>query len=338
MGTYNVYGPLTNSAIKVMRKVADKKTRKLSTERQIGWLIQQDEDLVNRLDFPIFCEEYNWKRKGRHCIFPQDSSVVDRLLSAEFESSHLDALELPFDSFILAMPRGYTSNGVEIPSALITTGVFGEYGDKVMNRFCDAIGMEHPEHQFPEELTGQSCLHLVYKDPRAPAARMLYARASIPSSQFDDLLGTNDLDEFQAIAGNYSNSNMLNIMDNEPHDQVIQYTLLKLTLAIGVFNQATDGVHIRDGVPSSKISFIGSPSDLRPRSATLGMPDLASKGVTGDREPHYRRWHFRQLMSERYYQNEHAHRPRGSRWTFVKDAYVSGSQDSAHTAEHSDRQ
>ena len=80
------------------------------------------------------------------------------------------------------------------------------------------------------------------------------------------------------------------------------------------------------GVPFKKenAKFLSkglNPTDKKePDLFTLRGP----KGYTGRRQgAHYRRWHFRTLKHERYYQSgEWAGKPIGSRVVFVRDSFV----------------
>lgn len=335
MSTFQVYSPLTAKGIKTLRKVLDKRQKSLSDEQKIALIIEHEPNMVHSLDFQIFCEEYYWKRQGRHCIFPRDAEVIDRLLSADFEAGQLESLELPFNSFVVAMPRGYQIDGIEIPSCLITWGEFTKSGKVVMDPFCDAAGIPRLTHTYPTARDGQKYVSIVYRDTIGSSpAKLLYARSTLTTDQFKALLDTRNLDEFTRLAGNYSHSSYHSIVDNEPHDQVIQYHMLKLVLAMAIYNQATEGEHLKDGIPGPGTKLLGMPAGTRPISSTISMPAL-SRGDHDSPQAHYRRWHFRQLVHERYYTKEHAGKPRGSRWTFVRDAYVMG-HDGAHTQDVSE--
>jgi hypothetical protein len=331
MSVYKFYSPLTSKTIKDLKKVLDRRSRALSVEQQIAFLIDFDPNMLQTLDFQIFCEERHWRKKGRHCIFPRDAEVIDRLLSAEFEAGQLEALEMPFESFVIAMPNGYKIDGCQIPSCLITWGDFTRSGENVMTPFCDAAGLPRMEHSYPTATDGQKYVSIVYQDSESSKwSKMLYSRTTLTTNQFKPLLDTRDLDEFSRIAGNYEKSTFNSILANEPHDQIIQYNMLKLVLALAIYNQATDGENLKDGIPGPGTKLMGMSEGTRPISSTISMPPLPKRSQDSP-NAHYRRWHFRQLMHERYYTKENAEKPRGSRWTFVKDAYVMGADDSAHT-------
>lgn len=329
MSTYHVYSSLINNTHKMMRKMLPKKQRD-SKIAALQTLVEHNPEILQTLDFTIFCEEWSWMQEGRQALFPKDAAVLDRLMGADFETRELSALEMPFSSFVLAMPKGYEVEGIEMPSCLVTWGIFGQYGAERMDPLTSKMGLDGLQHEYPEAIKDEYAVQIVYRDAtRKPD--LVYARCSLSTSQFHSLLKCNNLDDFRDQAGSYSDSNLRQIIENDPRDLVIQYHMLKLIIAIAIFNQATEGVHLRPGMPGNNVKMLGRLPDEKSVAATLSMPEIPKESSSPD--AHYRRWHFRQLSHERYYQGEHAGKPRGSRWTFVRDAYIGASSESAHTIE-----
>ena len=332
MSTYQIYSSLINQTHKQLRKILPKKERQ-SKSSAMRFVINNEPDFIHTLDFLIFCEEWSWMQSGHHTLFPESEDVLKRLASADFETRELSSLEMPFGSFVLAMPKGYEIDGVEMPSVLVTWGRFDEYGEERMAPLTDHLGLPRLGNRYPESSKGLMGLQIVYRDHQRKKD-LVYARCSLTADQFHDLLKSRTLEDFQSRAGHYENSNFRAILDNDHHDLVIQFHMLKTIIAIAIFNQATDGVHIKEGVPTSKVKMIGRIPGERSVASTLSMPGIEKDTISP--EAHYRRWHFRQLTHERYYQGEHSHKARGSRWTFVRDAYVGAPTESAYTLEEKD--
>jgi len=102
--------------------------------------------------------------------------------------------------------------------------------------------------------------------------------------------------------------------------------IVKLVASIMVYINALGDEVLHRGVPFKKenAKFLSkglNPTDKKePDLFTLRGP----KGYTGRKQgAHYRRWHFRTLKHERYYQSgEWAGKPIGSRVVFVRDSFV----------------
>ena len=102
--------------------------------------------------------------------------------------------------------------------------------------------------------------------------------------------------------------------------------IVKLVASVMVYINALGDEVLHRGVPFKKAhaKFLSkglNPTDKKePDLFTLRGP----KGYTGRKQgSHYRRWHFRTLKHERYYQSgEWAGKPNGSRVVFVRDSFV----------------
>ena len=102
--------------------------------------------------------------------------------------------------------------------------------------------------------------------------------------------------------------------------------IVKLVASVMVYINALGDEVLHRGVPFKKenAKFLSkglNPTDKKePDLFTLRGP----KGYTGRKQgSHYRRWHFRTLKHERYYQSgEWAGKPIGSRVVFVRDSFV----------------
>ena len=102
--------------------------------------------------------------------------------------------------------------------------------------------------------------------------------------------------------------------------------IVRLVASLLIYIKALGDEVLHRGVPNKKNNRAGllektSPTKSNnPKTFTLKGP----KGYTGRKQgSHYRRWHFRTLKHERYYQTgEWAGKPIGSRVVFVRDSFV----------------
>ena len=102
--------------------------------------------------------------------------------------------------------------------------------------------------------------------------------------------------------------------------------IVRLVASVLIYIKALGDEVLHRGVPNKKENRAGllektAPTKSNnPKTFTLKGP----RGYTGRKQgSHYRRWHFRTLKHERYYQTgEWAGKPIGSRVVFVRDSFV----------------
>lgn len=323
--SYRIYTPLTQTTLKNVRKsgILTKRMKKLSDEEVLGQTVFRYKEILHTLDFLIMAEEYYWSTRNRPSIFIESESVARRLLEATYDVKWIDSIDMPFDSFILSMPKNFQIDGVTIPGCLVTWMPFNEMENKAVRPFCKKAGIPEPSGvTVPSDYEKSMTIHISYQDPY-DSKKAIYARCVIPVEFFEPLLKSTTLDEFRDIAGDYQ-STFVHLLESSEDDLKIQFTLLKIILAMSVYNQATEGSHLVSGLPGTKIQIDGMIRSLKPNHRTLRMPSLKKPDRSSPHD-HYRSFHFRQLRSDRYYKGEYQNYPKGSRWTFVSDAWVSHS-------------
>lgn len=305
--------------------ILTKKQKKLSPEEILGQTVFQMPNMLQTLDFLIMAEEHFWGLKKRPSIFLESAQVARRLYEATYDAKWMEGIQMPFESFILSIPKDFTINDTIIPGCLVTWMKFSDMDDLALRPLCRKAGLRDPDEvTVPEEYRNSMTLHISYQDPY-DQRRFTYARIVIPSDLFGSILASKDRHEFRERAGDYREASIVGLIKSSEVDLTIQFTLLKLVLAMGVFNQATKAEHLTAGLPGGHIQVDGVVRNLKPSHQTLSMPPLKPPLNKGSVEDHYRSFFFRQLRHERYYQGEYADWTPGTRWTFVSDAWVSGS-------------
>lgn len=321
--SYRIYTPLTQITLKNLKKAGliNKRLKKLGDEEVLGETILQRHDMVQTLDFLIMAEEYYWSINKRPSVFLESKSVAERLLEATYDVKWMSGIEMPFDSFILSMPKDFSVDGTIIPGCLVTWMPFNEMEHKAVRPFCKKAGVSEPEGVLvPDEYANSMTLHISYQDPY-DQKKFTYARCVIPREFFGPLTKSKTLEEFRELAGDYQSA-FMHLVESSEQDLRIQFTLLKIILAMAVYNQATDRKQLSPGLPGGQIQIDGMIRSLRPQHQTLRMAPL-KRPARVSAEDHYRSFHFRQLRDDRYYKGEYKDHPKGSRWTFVSDAWVS---------------
>jgi hypothetical protein len=303
--------------------------KKLSDAEILGEFYRIFPEMINRLDTFILSEERFWETEGNNVIFPESADVLNNLYRAKYNIENLSGFQLPFKSFILAMPAGFKIDGFEIPSCLITWEKYRSSEHSILYPFLDWIKFPRPMeviHQPSSE--DEMELGIIFRDPDQSLA---YHRTLCFGSALPEILKAKDTTEFQAILGNYSFSSMKGIIDSNDKDLNTQFRLFKLIAALGVYNMATERKHLVSGFPGTiEPKMIGRTSNQKMKVTTLENHHHSTGNEKEAPGMHYRTWFFRQLMDDRYYRGEYSDYPKGSRISFVPDTVVNR-KVSAHT-------
>jgi hypothetical protein len=125
--------------------------------------------------------------------------------------------------------------------------------------------------------------------------------------------------EKQFLENNYSNDGHQN---QESADRLAD--ICKLICSVLVYCQALGDEVLHKGVPFKKDNVIKLSKNANKKKGTTSMTLRGPKGFSSKRaQSHYRKWHFRTLKDERFYQSdEWKDKPRGSRVVFVRDSVV----------------
>lgn len=316
---YEICPRLTDKLINQFKR-ADKSFKKKSEREILRTILEFQPNLRNSLDFMIFCEEYYWKRMGNHTIFPESETVLNNLVKAKYHLEDSSGIDLPFNSFILAVPQGYKIDGFLIPSCLVTWIKYQSSENETIFPFCDYTNTERPS-QVNHDSSGENerSLGIVFRDRKN---KEIYNRALALESKIPEILKAKNIEEFNAVLGTYSPDSFQNVIESEYEDLFIQFHLFKLIAALGVYNQATEGKRLFDGFPGSIMpKVIGRDNDQSLRMFTLKnvIPSASARSTP---EAHVRTWFFRQLNNERYYRGEYEKMRRGSRYVFVNETVV----------------
>ncbi len=318
---YSVYSLMLDGELKLARQLLGKTVSKGATERDIFEILNlKIPGYHQSLNFLIFCEEHFWRRTGGHTIFPETKDVLDNLLRARFQMDSSEGFSLPFESFMFTIPAGFTTDGIQLPSFLVTWIPYQEMGSLVVEPFGRYIRMKDGAHVHLDIPRGSHSISICYRDPTNPSA---YARVVIGDEQIPELLAVQDIHQFRTMLGHYGDG-IGGVKDVDELDLRLQQTMLKLVAALGIYDMATEGNRIKPGFPGGQQpKMMGKMPENEMRFLTLknATPKASSEDSRG-KDAYYRTWHFRQLRDERYYKGEFEQYPRGSRYVFVSDTVV----------------
>lgn len=336
---YHTYRRLWDEMLSLDEIMTDrprKQTKRMAEIDRVRPLCHMNPMFASSLDHAVMGEERYWQRQGGLVVFPEDADVLNLLYRAKFDIGLPRALKLPATSFMLAMPKGFTLEGLELPGCLVTWLPINAYNETIFTPLDKEIGYTF-ERGLPTDLTDpeQMTLSICFIDPES---RMPYGskhagyarnRFFVESDKIPQLLAARDNASFYAASGKYDNGDMPWVTECEDNDITRQRCYMQMVLAMSVYYTATEHACIAQGFPAGKVQLSPRPGcdikgmTLLHRAGRQPSPAQQRKLVDGiPRREHLRAWHFRQLRHERYYQGQYANWPRGSRIVFVSEAQV----------------
>lgn len=315
---YELYPRVTDFMVNQLKKVMPKSGSKPTDADVVREVIQQIPMMMNSLDFLIMTEELYWLKNGGEVIFPESDVVLNNCFKAKFSLSSSRGFDLPFNSFMLAMPNGYSFMGTKLPALMVNFYDYHNSIDEVIHPFCDWAKINRPSRIAKEDVPlGSRAISISYRDPETNVG---YVRLLVGEEKIPDLLAAEDTETFSRIMGRFNS--MVGVIDPSDQDLEIQFKAIKLVAALGVYHLATNGDRLKQGFPGQSMPRMNFKNpDLRMSLNTLSskLPSQLDKSTP---DAHYRTWHIRQLRDERFYKGEHEKERPGSRFVFVSDAVI----------------
>jgi hypothetical protein len=317
---FDLYTQMTETVVKRMKQALRPDiAKKASTKDIINMVMDSSPDMIHSLDFLILSEEWYWRQHGHHAIFPESEEVLNNLLRAKYQMESAEGFTLPFDSFFMAIPHGYSFNGIKLESFMVTMVPYLESQDHTTRPFCQTMGIRAPDSYAHEEAApGTRSIAITYRDPVTMAG---YIRTLQLDSNLPRILQCETAEEFHEAVGSYHSK--VGVIGLTKAELETQFLAIKLVAALGVYHMATEGKRLSDGFPGTQVPKIHQ-YDKKQRLvySTLKNSTKVETGAPLSRDAYYRTWFFRQLRDERFYRGEHEKTPRGSRYSFVPDTVV----------------
>ncbi len=301
---YTTYPFLLHKVRKLYGKEAGKKITDAEALRVIA---RTQPERFLRIEAAFLAEEYHWRNLSpRPVIFPESAEVIDRIRKTKYNVSMAEAIEPPFESFMLCFPQGYKIEGLQVPACLITDMGHEDRKSKVFLPMLKKVYNKPPEfaQDNSESFIAVNFCHKADTPTRVCIPRHLLGQAVACNSpeELTELLGVLD--------GSERTINQ--------KEETLQFHLIKLICSIYVYIQAT-GDALTEGFPAENRPNIEGGSFQRATDFTLKTQSNRQQDKPND---HYRSGHFRQLTHSRFYQGEHINKPVGSRIVWVKDTFV----------------
>lgn len=182
-------------------------------------------------DFVLAEEDYWRHRSKRRVLFPSSEDFLHQLMCDDFNLTHAEGFSLPFDSFVLAMPRGFTIDGIEIPTCLVTWVGAADHVDTVLGGYLKRLGQPEADIRLKSDDVDQKSLSILTQTRDGAFSRVMSYSRVIP-----ELLKTKDISEYRELVGNLSDQTIATDLDEYESKQ--QYLLLRLVAAVGVYAAA----------------------------------------------------------------------------------------------------
>lgn len=329
---YDYYPLLMDSMEKAIRKkfhITKKEKRKGKAAYEDAMTILYNSDMGERLlpsmDTIVMMEENQWLNNSeRNVIFPASVDLLKSLYEAKCDFKSMAHFQLPHDIFMLAMPKGFEIEGHEIKAMMVSYYAPDERA-QVLQNFANLASLGKVNMSRDDEYGDDKTLAINYfaESNESDEKQIPLFRICIPESELLPVMNAQSFCEYRQILGKFDKFDYKHLSYESDQDSHLQFIAARIVLMLGVY-YASFPEAVSSGYPDAK-----EPKKLVPLNHRNWKKETIGKHLNGQkreqtdgRKMHYRRWHFRQLMNERYYKGEHKAKPIGSRVIFVRDTSV----------------
>jgi len=299
-----------NKAVKILKK----DTAIDGIKKALEWLYRTQAGIISTMECVIHAEEYLWLRGDKRVYFPADLEMAQDIIRGTYSVKDASAFYIEPESFILNLPEGFTLNGSDKGSGLlVTVSPHDDRAKSVYGEFMDWLSLPPVNVEVDNE-GGEFTIMVTYQDVNHSE---LYSRVAIPSFNALKVLHMHSAEEYQTYMNETNNFKFDQHMRLSKDELAYQYEIMRFVCGFMVYKKALPH-RISEGLPAIHSKVTSTP-------LTKNKTNYLVKHPTGERGAsagHYRSWHFRQLMDERYYRGEHKDKKIGSRVIFVADSYV----------------
>lgn len=272
-------------------------------------------------------KELSWNAAGRKVYFVDGVDFLNVLTSSNFEMNKGFKIEPFANSFYLSLPEEGESrfSNIHISWYQSVADQKREVAECFLSLFGEGTVYDKYRKSTEEiEQLSEKDLQAIYPD----VYNLLHDE--FPEMTTKDMLSQQFIEiEYDDNAGDSVTYKLFecqfaSILKGDgkhkvttPSDLASQ-NILRIVLALSAYKTA--GGHLTNGVPN-----IGA---MKRKRFLAGGYNAVAFGLSDElrsyafQDGHLRGFHFRNLRDERYYQNEHANKVRGSRWAFVKPYWV----------------
>lgn len=324
------YQKLTLAAEPLLKKIKCKKDIENGLEELVDLyvlsMLQQQINPIDSADTRILMEEHYWAASGRNVIFLEDEKLIDAILSSQvtINENVIGAICPPQESFCLILPKNYkTPDGIGLSNMVVSWMSHYDNATKIIRPHISKAINQDDDGSYYGPNRNEQYLSVTTKN--------VYDNSNLQLNcferEFEDIVSNlnhatpSEIEEFFTKNRVEEINEALNQSPIEDDiDKKIKKAAIKLILGLAIYLQA--GGNIYSGIPKKAKAEArkSSANYLRlERAQTISLPsNFNNNSGLG----YVRGFHFRNLQHEKYYKNEFANIPQGSRWTFVNPCWV----------------
>jgi len=282
--------------------------------------------MLQTMECIMHAEEYNWMTASQQVYFFESADMARNIMRGSYQLKDTAPLYKGPESFVLMLPDDLRIAGRAGSGLLVSVIDHSKRGIEIFDKFFDALKIPRLDVQ----TKGEQGSYTVCVDYQENIGTMEYMRCAMPNTYIEHVMKLQTVEEYTAFMKETNCFNYFAGLSLDAAEQAYQFEMMRLVCGFLVYKHALPE-RVRAGLPGkvdhqeySSIHF------TKPHTATVCSPTQQPRiGV----EAHYRTWHFRQLMADRFYKGEHASKAPGSRIVFVSDALVNRGDIETFTAE-----
>lgn len=341
---YDIYYSLNNF---LMSKLNAKGKDSVSSEellaKYIGYLWDKEQlDYTASKTECTATVEWSYIKENSPAIFPESLNLLDKLFHSKYLFKDDFNLVFPFNTFQVAIPRGFEIEGQKIPPFIVNIGHLNDLISQ-KKEFFKVADLDASE-DYPDEVIyrNERFIQIAISGGKSNMGQNPYLQIresmlpiAVKSKNVEEYCEYMQVEHAKDKANGYHENQIEGIANNNwknPKDSLIEFSILKIIAVLSIYLSATENIFLKKGLPGSHMSSVGMIDKIdRPAPYILKQTDTIKKlSNNSSPEEHYRVFHFRNLKADKYYQGEHSHLKKGSRWVFVKDSLVN-SKTKGHT-------
>jgi hypothetical protein len=286
-------------------------------QKAANFLYHQEKQMIYTLDFMVDCEEFHWLRSGKQVTFFDSAETARAIIDSSFAIENIASLYNGPEAFMLALPEGLQLGG--IPAAgglLVNICQHDKRGEQIVNDFCSWIKYPAPEVTYDAKDVSDFAIYACYQQKLGSNE---YIRFALPSHSLEQIMKFPDAESYSEYINRTNNFHFFYGSDLGAAEQSYQFDLARLIVGLMLYKKALPE-RIKAGMPSQfKTQHYQSRTIDGHKPQIIHSPATTAADTKG---AHYRSWHFRQLMADRFYQGDYAKLRRGERIVFVRDSMV----------------
>jgi hypothetical protein len=334
---YKVYSGVSNHLIKNLSRLYGRSHFLNDPIPKACKMIHEHDpdDFFRSADFEVFVIEQKWKDIGAPAIFPQSGMLIEKLFDANFTFEDDVKLNLPHETFSIAMPKDFKVNDALVPGFMVNIQKNEDFIEEhviPMIKKTDQLNYAIPTKEARDRKNDKVNIDLIYIDPKNRDANIhlrINEKVLGKILNFKNMSDFEDYLESEMVDNDFDlHADFIRNKDMTLQDAAVQFAMLKTLAVINVYLEATNNQKLKKGLPGQYIpSFLGTDVSMRPQDILDVQETEMITKLRSNPEAHYRKFHFRNLRHEKFYGGKHKDKDLGSRWVFVNDSVINEKLD-----------